>query len=365
MPNNLERVEILKMSPKIQDLWLQKWGQVADESPQIAQYEASVFKGFLQTGNCPQEVRDLIAEPLLMYMLAAMHRLQNGKRAIDISKFQQPEAKSSKIAIYEESLRWVLTKQRDKKLNTQLTRLEPEDLEIILTTAAVCVVQSRREYASLEMIKEHLPKDIAQALEKIQRSATDNEALKNCLCVFYIKSTPGQDNHVEFFHKSFSEFLYAKSVAEYCEKWTAKTEDRRPKYRIDDNNLDREIYHLFGYGNLTLEIVEYIHVLWQKSTKLDFIPLLERLQDFYLRWCDGEFIEKADTTTLPQTKALALQKYQIETGQRTIDIYTGLNILILLLELHRYAQEKQDLKDKIQFYPCGEPNTQPINPIGC
>jgi hypothetical protein len=357
MPDNLDRVEIVPMSGEIKDLWLQKWGRIADKSLDIAQGEEREFRAFLDSNNCPSEVRKLVAEPLLMYMLAAMHRLRDGKRAIDIAKFQQTNEKSAKIAIYEESLQWVLTKQRGKDLNTQLTKLEPDDLEIILTRAALCVVQSGREYASLEMIKEYLPPDIAQELDQIQKSAPDTEALKNALCVFYLKSSPGMNNHVEFFHKSFSEFLFAKYVVDCCQEWTAKTASRRQNYLVEDANFESQIYNLLGYGHLTLEIVEYIHAQWQKQTRLDFIALFDRLQDFYLSWCQGKFIEKADATTLPQTKALALQKYNIETGQRTVDIYTGLNVLILLLELNRYAQTDDDLTDKLKLYPCGEPNT--------
>jgi hypothetical protein len=45
-------------------------------------------------------------------------------------------------------------------------------------------------------------------------------------------------------------------------------------------------------------------------------------------------------------------------GLRQVDVYTGLNVMILLLELHRYAKVKNELKDKIAFYPCGQPDTE-------
>jgi uncharacterized protein YjbI with pentapeptide repeats len=52
-----------------------------------------------------------------------------------------------------------------------------------------------------------------------------------------------------------------------------------------------------------------------------------------------------------------MQKFQTENillDLREVDIYAGLNIMILLLELHRYAQAKDGLKDNIVFYPCGK-----------
>ncbi|NEQ88786.1 MAG: pentapeptide repeat-containing protein, partial [Moorea sp. SIO2I5] len=36
----------------------------------------------------------------------------------------------------------------------------------------------------------------------------------------------------------------------------------------------------------------------------------------------------------------------------------GLNTMILLLELNRYAQTKDELKDKINFHPCGQLYTE-------
>ena len=51
-------------------------------------------------------------------------------------------------------------------------------------------------------------------------------------------------------------------------------------------------------------------------------------------------------------------------GQRQVDVYAGLNTMILLLELHRYGQsQNDDIKHKLTFYPCGQPqaNGQPAD----
>jgi uncharacterized protein YjbI with pentapeptide repeats len=49
-----------------------------------------------------------------------------------------------------------------------------------------------------------------------------------------------------------------------------------------------------------------------------------------------------------------LQKQGLQLGQRQVDVYAGLNVMILLLELNRYAQLRDDLKNQIAFYPCGQ-----------
>ncbi|WP_157749961.1 hypothetical protein [Dolichospermum compactum] len=41
--------------------------------------------------------------------------------------------------------------------------------------------------------------------------------------------------------------------------------------------------------------------------------------------------------------------YQL--GQRQVDVYAGLNVMILLLAIQRYAQEDELLKEHIIFYP--------------
>ena len=87
------------------------------------------------------------------------------------------------------------------------------------------------------------------------------------------------------------------------------------------------------------------------------MQLFKRLENFYLRWWDGEFID-ALQDNYPQKKMSQLQGQGIKTGVRQVDIYAGLNVMILLLELHRYARLRDDLKDKIIFYPSGQPSTE-------
>jgi uncharacterized protein YjbI with pentapeptide repeats len=101
--------------------------------------------------------------------------------------------------------------------------------------------------------------------------------------------------------------------------------------------------------------VEYLIGLLKKAEP-DWEELFKRFERFYLEWCDGKFIDDA-ADTLPQRKARQLQQYQVDVGQRQVDIFTGLNVLILLQETHRYAQSVEALKTAIHFYPCGQPDS--------
>ena len=69
------------------------------------------------------------------------------------------------------------------------------------------------------------------------------------------------------------------------------------------------------------------------------------------------------TIILPHLKMRELQEQIPERenywGLRQVDTFAGLNIMILLLELHRYGQNQEEqTKDKLTFYPCGKPNTE-------
>lgn len=98
--------------------------------------------------------------------------------------------------------------------------------------------------------------------------------------------------------------------------------------------------------------MEYLIGLLKKAEP-DWEELFKRLERFYLEWCDGRFID-ATAETLPQRKARQLQQNQVDSKQRQVDIFAGLNVLILLLEIHRHAQTVDALKTAIYFYPCGQ-----------
>ena len=361
MPNNLQRGGIIPMTDSIQTQWLNKWCNVVKADATEATQETQAFQDFLQGQDCPQEVKTLAKEPLLLYLLAALHR--DGQITKD--KFTHTDANGAKVLIYQQALEWVLEKQRWDKikgdLTQTLTKLDPEDLRSVLAEAGLCVVQTGNERALVRMIEDRLvakgDSDAKDLIEKARKAAEENP-LKNALAAFYLKAVPGADNSVEFFHKSFGEFLCANRLAESLEEWTEqKGKRRKTTYIVDDAQLHWQVYDLLGFGHLTAEVVDYLMTLLKQNLDEEkWQSLFQRLHDFYLSWCDGEFIEALDPEAemLPLKKTRQLQKYQIERGQRQVDIYTGLNVLILLLEIHRHAQSQASLKDRIVFYPCGK-----------
>jgi tetratricopeptide (TPR) repeat protein len=346
------------MDDSIRQIWLDKW------AAKVGTQEASDFQQFLQA--CPKEIQDNLArEPLLLYLLGRMHREQR----LNVQMFAEAQGITAKIRIYDESVKWVLDKQREDE-NLRLAGLESEDLRRFMTEAALCVVQSGNECAKVAMLEARLRDSNDPVAKLIQKARQDTplenvkeeKVLNNLLTAFYIKPASGdKGGSVEFTHKSFGEFLFAEQLVESFLDWTEPgTKRRRQEYMVSTEEMEKQIYDLLGYGNLTPEIVDYLRGLWAENSELDLVRLFERLEHFYLRWSDGEFID-APPENLPQYKMRLLKEQLPERetllGQRQVDVYAGLNVMILLLELHRYAHTKDELKDKIAFHPCGQPDT--------
>uniref|UniRef100_UPI0011777061 NACHT domain-containing protein n=1 Tax=Calothrix rhizosoleniae TaxID=888997 RepID=UPI0011777061 len=352
LPRNLQRVEIALMDKQIQQQWFHKWENLIDED------KARAFQGFLTAGNCPQRVQELAREPLLLYLLGAMHR--DGKLTTEM--FAGANGVKAKILIYQTTLDWVLKKQRPQELNFDITGFEPDDLRRILMEAGLCVTQSGEEWTSIKIIEERLSGDKAarELLEQAQQQIGENP-LRNALAAFYmrpIKASGVQEGAVEFVHKSFGEFLCAQRLAETLEQWTwVNPYSRRREFLIGDEQLEEQIYDLFSYGGLTPEIVEYLMALLDSREKFQPVELFERLQYFYFDWCEGKFIN-AYPKNLPLNQMQKLRERGIEIGLREVDIYAGLNVMILLLELHRYAQARDNLRDTINFHPCGQKGSE-------
>jgi uncharacterized protein YjbI with pentapeptide repeats len=351
---NLVRLALCPIQDEDRVLWLDKW------AVKFGADERDAFAAFLT--DCPADVSDKLArEPLLLYLLGRMHR----DAAISVTELQATSGMRSKIKIYDAVINWVLERQRDDE-NLRITGLECDELRQLLTNAALCVVQSGNETAQVKMLEARLAKDpnssIAALIEKARQAADVNKqkALNNLLTTFYIKpAAVDQEGSIEFAHKSFGEFLFAERLKEAIENWTETTEKRGRETSVTDSEkLHWQIYDLLGYGGLTPEITNYLMVMLEDSQEWNPVILFERLNDFWERWCDGEFIDSPPAENLPQRKMLSLREQmpdrETKLGLRQVDVYTGLNILILLLGLHRYAQSQDDLKQRIHFYPGGE-----------
>ncbi|HEY9877701.1 MAG TPA: pentapeptide repeat-containing protein [Leptolyngbyaceae cyanobacterium] len=360
LPNNLERMEILAMDDDLQNQWFEKWSRLVSA-------ETDYLISLLRDQRLPERVQQLAREPLLLYMLAAMHR--DGELSIEM--FEESDGAKAKVLIYEKTLEWVLTKQRPDWLNEDLTEIEIQGLRRILMEAGLCVVQSGMEFAAISTIESRLQEDqTAKSILEEARKRLEDSPLRNALAAFYMQSGRKGEGSVEFIHKSFGEFLCAERIVYSLIDWCQPGRNR--EFDIPEPEFCWGVYDLLGCHVLTPEIVEYLTALLTKHEEFQAVPLFKRLNSFYLRWCSGEFID-APPENLPQQKMRRLREQMIAgeevLGQRQVDLYAGLNVMILLFELHRYGQTvlaetaidlagNGSLENPLAFHPCGQPNTE-------
>jgi uncharacterized protein YjbI with pentapeptide repeats len=352
MPNNLQRVEIALMDNQLQKQWLYKWRNL------VGTDKAETFQNFLQAENCSELVRQLAREPLLLHLLAVMHR--DGK--LTYKMFEGVSSVRAKILIYQTTLNSVLI-QRPGKNNFSISEFNINDLRRILIEAGLCVIQSGREWVSIKTIEERLKGNAItkRLLEKAGWHLGEN-LLNNAFTVYKLQPTSGfesNEGYIEFVHKSFGEFLCAKRLAESLRKWAqVNVYSQHQQPLVNDNQLAEEIYDLLYYSGLTPGIIEYlIALLDYDRNQVNLVDtLFERLKCFYVYWCKGKFIN-AYPQNFPQNKMLQTKALSL-SGLREVDIYTGLNVMILLSELYRYAQTQDALKNKIIFYPCGQKDSE-------
>lgn len=128
---------------------------------------------------CPDEVKDNLArEPLLLYLLARMHR----DNRLNVQMFAGADSIKAKIRIYDEVVKWVLEKQRDSENqndNSRLSGLESEHLRQFITEAALCVVQSGNESARVTMLEARLKDSDNSVAKLIQQARQENGSDKN------------------------------------------------------------------------------------------------------------------------------------------------------------------------------------------
>ncbi|MFH7245013.1 MAG: NACHT domain-containing protein [Spirulina sp.] len=359
---DLDRARLEPMADEVREAWLTNWQGAFGEAT------VNTFRQFLAA--CPADITNTLArEPLLLYLLARLNREGHLSHAMfaDTETGPNPEIQA-KLRIYRESVNWVLEKQRQNE-NLRLSGLDDlDDLREVLQEAALCVVQSGNETARLEMVKQRFKTSsnpIANLLKQSQDKTgqSEDKALNNLLTTFYLN--PGETDKqgsIEFAHKSFGEYLFAERLITAFEAWTEV--DQRKRYRMDDRALHEQIYDVFGYGGLSQEIVAYVWELLTESN-LDRVQLFNRLHEFYQRWHPSEFLDAPPNENLPQKKFLQLLDQGIATGLRQVDVFTGLNVMILLFKLHADAQPEGyphlpegTPRPEIWFHPCGEPQTE-------
>ncbi len=336
MPKNLLRARILPFDDSLHSVWLDKWGHL------VGSDKMNRFKEFIGDERYPQSVKDLSREPMLLYLVAAMHR--DGRLRADM--FRPESADQTKLLIYEKTLDWALSQQRSEELNYELTGKEKAALKNILAEAGLCSFQAGGEQAPLAMVAGRLERD---GVDDLHQQAE----LTSALATFYLQEFREPDHEgptlpltgsVEFIHKSFGEFLCARKIAQTLKGWT--------KSGVSTADIEKGIYDLLGPRLLTPEVVGYLMAMLSDFYAPQRQELFSRLKVFYFCWQGGEFLNREPNENFPQKKYLELKEL-VPANLRSIEVNTGLNALLLLLQLRvQAASLAEELSNNFLFNPC-------------
>ncbi|MBW4468049.1 MAG: pentapeptide repeat-containing protein [Pegethrix bostrychoides GSE-TBD4-15B] len=360
LPPNLARVEILPFNDALQTQWLTQWERLTQwgkltqwERP--TQTEASGLKQILQTLDLPESSQDLPREPLMLYFFAAMYR----DGGLKLDALSQTSGDRAKFLLYQQIFYWALTQQQPGLLNRALSPAEIETLRRLLAEAGLWTVQTGLESVPLESLGLRL-----QAVEGTGALIAEIETqlqqpLTNALVTIY--SCEGK-SYLRFNHNSFGKLFCSRCLHESLEDWTVSFRHRqRQELLVSPESLPWQIYDLLGYGGLSPEMTEYLMVLLNANPDVDLVLLFQRLEKFYLSWANGEFVD-APPENLAQKAMRLLGQRSRQLGQRQVDVYAGLNAMILLLQLYGYALAHQSLQGQITFHPCGRQGMPEFRP---
>ena len=320
------------------------------------------FDDFLMS-SCPEDIEiELAREPLVLYLLATLHDadLVNVERLL-----QSPEAEVRGL-IYQKAIELSVRQINNKRSSVKLKRTYGFDnscfeglLEAFIEESALCATQVQGQLVSLENLKKRLELEssfVCRALTRCTEEDHDanregiiNELVSTFLTKFQIRLIrKGEMRFASFSHKSLREYLFARVVSRKCGHWSQVS--TKGSYNIQSSKFEDELHDLLGYGILSSDILKYIAVLFAQKIdegKINPEYLLERLQNFYSSWCQGKRFNSVRPwfISVRDSKAKAFDQ-----DLQHIDLYAGLNVIVLLLELHQYARQR-NLRNLL-FYPC-------------
>jgi uncharacterized protein YjbI with pentapeptide repeats len=349
--------QIELMNFDLQKRWIEKWSNTISDTTAGREFEYFLLgkPDDPDQLGCPEDIKaELAGEPLSLHLLATLFY----KKEISRQDFLGSRGSEGRIKIYnkalESALNTTIKSKQYKYLARSIDNFDDSLLEEILAELVICLLNSKGRSVTISEIKQSLfgnpnlkSQIFFEALkEKINFKEFD-KSLIALLTNFYVLIKKTRDDfQVDFYHKSFSEFLLAKSVKRLFMEW-AFSED------ISTSYIFSELHRLIGQGYINSEVASFFStlILEEESISSDFEVFREfflKLYQLYWDWqhsCKHLYFGSTE-----------FEEYNL-SDIRDRDIYTGLNIVILLLELYRYAQTKTYLNEKLPFHLCQKLDT--------
>ncbi len=350
---NLRRIQIQPWGQDEWKQWFSSWAKV--QSMAVAQ---SFFKFLKKNKAFSQKshflLADLIRQPLMLYLLAVLHR----DELIDDDILQSatnPQITNTAVVlwkIYEHLNQWLLgyparsisqkilissasthIHRTSEAVNSLIKKCPPQELIHEMQSVAIKILHSGKISINLEADFNQLPKFYFSQ----ERNREKGEQLTHSL----IPTT-----NIKLSHLKFGEYLCAASIVNQLKALTKTTLSPYGEmiFVVDSPvSIAENIYYLLGYGILTPEIEELVieGLRQEHKNKFSFELLCRRLEPFWYAYCAGRWLDEG----IAHKAFTYLKQLQNPINVEQINAAVGINIFLLLSACYR--QTKQT------FSPCG------------
>ncbi len=335
LPLNLLHLKIKNVEIPQFEMWLKNWEKLFGEDT------ANAFREVLERGKVFDQsenayrnsIKGLVSELLLLYMLGAMHR--DGALPQDVL-----ETSPQRIEIYDRVVSWACEDTRKYHAvhhsNRVIERsgMKPYQLRRLLQEIALCIWHGRRESTSITRITKHLRDVAPEPVKKL--TASDFDGMQTVLVSLPLQRYEGDNRHVEFFHKSFREYLAAEKMVETLMRLGERILNRysqQGEYRI--NTMKEVAYHfysVFGIALLSSEIYNFVMDILPRNFSLEEIKqVTKRLYHLYIDYSDGRWFDAG----ISKIQWDELKRYDGRTGLLQFEAQAGINLFVFLCLLYQ------------------------------
>jgi hypothetical protein len=366
--SQLRRIKIQPWGQDEWKLWFANWAKV--QSVTVSQN----FFTFLKTNKAFSRkshflLSDLVRQPLMLYLLAILHRDELIDDEI-LESATNPQITNTAVVlwkIYERLNQWLLNypvRSVSQKIlaSSACTHIHrtPEAVNLLLKNRHPQALINSNLAAAMQIL--------AAGNKKIDLKI-DLKSDFNQLPAFYFKNIPinreyftfsrKQDanttkinstpcpSKIKFSHAKFGEYLCAASIVNQLKALTECTRNAYGEmiFAYDSPSKIADcLYHLLGYGILTREIEELIIQGLRHSPhqhKFSFQLLCDRLQPFWYAYCGGRWLDEG----IAHKAWSYFKQLQNPLNVEKVNAAVGINVFLLLSAC--YKQTKRT------FLPCG------------
>ncbi|MBD2500381.1 pentapeptide repeat-containing protein [Anabaena azotica] len=349
IPLQLQRITIQPLEVNELKQWFQQWASV--QSLSTAQNYFTFLKqaGLFTTKSHLIELSYLIRQPLMLYLLAIIHR----DGLLDEKILQKNHRATLLWEIHSRLRRWLLGYPLFDEVNTILSRsgtahihrtaeaianlltdYHPQELIAQMQAIALQILHSERYQITLP--KEVNPNTLPAFYFQTYKEKTSLQHKK-------INQLINSELKIQFSVRQLGNYLCAEAVANQLQMLTQQQADvyGTETFILDNpTTVAEHLYYLLGYGIITQEIAELIMAALPTQHKP---TLLQRLESFWLAWCQGRWLDGGIAhKILPYFHSL-----QNPVNVEQVNTNVGVNIFLLLAAICRDIQ--------VIFSPCGNP----------